>query len=355
MKHLSTVTVHHAAPRHGFGMVELMVALLVASILAVAIGQVFLASGRSYRIHEQLARLTENGRYALEVLVTDLRRAGHLGILNGRAAITDRSAGGVSDGYRTAIENGRCMDIDWVRMLSHRVFGKDDNRGGYDCLPSEPVPVGDVLVTRYAAPRYDLPPAGAMAQTVVHPDHLYLLARPDSSTVIEGRRAGTLLSGGITDSVAELVAHGYFIRTSTTGSGCPAVNSLPALYRLAQSGNRLVAREIARGIEQFQVQYGIDSNSDGTVDRYMDAMDASHPGWQQVIAVRIWLLARAECPETGYDNTQHYALGNVRVHPATTDRDSDGVIDGDVDGDGNDDYRRRLMSTTVTLRNPRDV
>jgi type IV pilus assembly protein PilW len=331
-----------------------MVALLIASILAVGIGQVFLASGRSYRIHDALTRLNENGRYALEVLVTDLRRAGHLGTVRGRGAVVDRSAGGVADTDRTIIDDGRCSDIDWVRRLSHRVFGKDDNRHGYDCLPSEPVPVGDVLVTRYARPLHALPPVGARMQTDLHPDHLYLLTNLDSGTVIEGRQAGSLPAGAVADHVAELTAHAYFIRTSATGSGCPAGMSLPALYRLAQSGDRLVAREIARGIEQFQVQFGIDDDNDRSVDRFVDAMDAGHPDWQQVIAVRIWLLARAECPETGYDNTQHYALGSSTVTPAATDRDGDGSIDGDVDGDGNDDYRRRLFSATVTLRNPLD-
>jgi type IV pilus assembly protein PilW len=335
-------------------MVELMVALLLASILAVGIGQAFLVTGHSYRVHDNLMRLTENGRYALEVLVADLRRAGHLGTLRGRATILDHSAGGVADSYRTAIDDGSCVDTDWVRMLSHRVFGKDDHRLDYDCLPSEPVPVGDVLVTRYAAPRPATLQPGTTTGAALHPDHLYLLASTDRGMLIEGRHAVATASGHMPDTIAELIAHGYFIRPSTAAGGCPARRTIPALYRLAQSGNRLVTREVARGIEQFQVQYGIDSDHDGSVDRFLDAMAAGHPGWQQVIAVRVWLLARAECPETGYDNTHHYALGNVMEHPATTDRDRDGVIDGDIDGDGNDDYRRRLMSATVTLRNPRD-
>lgn len=340
--------------RGGFSMVELMVALLLASILAAGIGQAFLVTGRSYRIHENLARLTENGRHALGLLVADLRRAGHLGTLRGRAAIVDRSAGGAANGYRTAIDYGYCMDIDWVRMLSHPVFGKDDHRRGYDCLPSEPVPVGDVLVTRYAAPLTATVQSSTMTRAATHPDHLYLLTRPDSGVLVEGRHVVATPSGAVPDSLAQLIAHGYFIRPSTATGGCPPRRTIPALYRLAQSGNRLVAREVARGIEQLQVQYGIDGDSDGSVDRFLDAMAAGHPAWQQVIAVRVWLLARAECPETGYDNTHHYALGNVMEHPATADRDRDGVIDGDVDGDGNDDYRRRLLSATVTLRNPRD-
>ena len=70
-----------------------------------------------------------------------------------------------------------------------------------------------------------------------------------------------------------------------------------------------------------------------------------------MIAARIWLLVRSECPETGYDNTNTYAMGNVNYSPGITDLDGDGNIDGDTDGDGNDDYRRQLYTSTVRLRN----
>jgi hypothetical protein len=54
--------------------------------------------------------------------------------------------------------------------------------------------------------------------------------------------------------------------------------------------------------------------------------------WDQVIAARIWLLVRAECPETGYTNNTPYSMGNVNYTPA-------------------DGYRRQLFTSTVRLRN----
>jgi hypothetical protein len=41
---------------------------------------------------------------------------------------------------------------------------------------------------------------------------------------------------------------------------------------------------------------------------------------------------RAECPETGYTNSNTYAIGNVNYTP-------------------NDGYRRQLFTSTVSLRN----
>jgi len=43
-------------------------------------------------------------------------------------------------------------------------------------------------------------------------------------------------------------------------------------------------------------------------------------GWDEVIAARIWLLTRAECPETGFTNSNTYTIGDIpdvmKRHPA---------------------------------------
>ena len=63
----------------GFSMVELMVALVITLILLAGIGQIFLSSKKSFVIQNNLARIQENGRYAMDVVASDLRRAGYWG------------------------------------------------------------------------------------------------------------------------------------------------------------------------------------------------------------------------------------------------------------------------------------
>jgi len=75
------------------------------------------------------------------------------------------------------------------------------------------------------------------------------------------------------------------------------------------------------------------------VDQYFDADAISTdtgttPNWNQVVSARVWVLTRAECPETGYTNTNTYNMGNISFKPTATDR-----------------YRRQLYQTTVKLRN----
>jgi hypothetical protein len=94
-------------------------------------------------------------------------------------------------------------------------------------------------------------------------------------------------------------------------------------------------------VDQFQVRYGVDTNGDDSVDQYYNAGDAnldSTAEWQQVIAARVWVLTRAECPETGF------------THPDALDYDM-GDISYDPPDTANFGYRRQLYQSTVRLRN----
>jgi len=119
---------------------------------------------------------------------------------------------------------------------------------------------------------------------------------------------------------------------------------VPSLFRveLSSSGD-LSAEEIAYGVDNLQIKYGVDSSGDGVVNRYYDASDidstdAAKPNWEDVIVTRLWLLVRAECPETGYTNDNTYAMGNEDYTPA------------DTAGRG---YRRKLYTSTIHMRNHR--
>ena len=141
----------------GFSLVELMVAMLVTLILLAGIGQIFLSSKKSFNIQDSLSRMQENGRYAIETLAQDIRRAGYWG---GNADIT--KIGGttiVVDGVDIIDTTGSCVagNTDWALKLNRHIFGKndakDDGKGDYACLNPYPyVPGTDILVVRYASP-----------------------------------------------------------------------------------------------------------------------------------------------------------------------------------------------------------
>ena len=61
----------------GLSLVELMVALLLGLVLMTGIIQVFLASRQTYNTNEAMARMQENGRFALEFVSRSARLAGY--------------------------------------------------------------------------------------------------------------------------------------------------------------------------------------------------------------------------------------------------------------------------------------
>ena len=68
-----------ARAARGFSLVEMLVAMLLGIILMSAVVQIFVGSKQVYRTREQVATLTDNGRFALELMQREIRMAGYSG------------------------------------------------------------------------------------------------------------------------------------------------------------------------------------------------------------------------------------------------------------------------------------
>src|SRR5690606_23281378 len=138
--------------------------------------------------------------------------------------------------------------------------------------------------------------------------------------------------------------HAYYVARGSTGQ-----TDVPALRRKVlqggSSGPGIGDEEIMPGIEDLQVQFGIDpgedDDGDGTPERYTGmAARYVHPDdpvldTARIVAVRIWLRARADRRESGYTDDKTYRYADVEFRPA-----------------GNDaSHRRALVSRTLQLRN----
>lgn len=348
----------------GFSLVELMVALVITLILLAGIGQIYLSSKKSFVIQNSLGRMQENGRYAMETIIADIRRAGYWG---GNVNISEIGGLGLAD-------NDLCNtgDTAWVRRLERRIYGLSSN-AGYDCIPdtgtTNGYERGDILVARYAAPWS----IGGLTTPTFDNDRIYLRTRLFAGLIFAGVNEGTstlplpppvieaLNDGACNEGfivvkdddgtpiecsravgnfvrTSELVAHAYYIGNS--GQQCRGTD-VPSLFRVSarNGGTPTTIEEIAYGVDQLQVQYGLDTDGDLKLDKYVNAGDLEldeSSEWNRVIAARIWLLTRAECAETGYTNSNPYEMGELR--------DATAYIP-------NDGFRRQLYTSTVQLRN----
>ncbi len=322
----------------GFGLVEMMVALVISLILLAGVGQIFLSSKKSYQIQTSMARQQENGRFVIESISQDLRRAGYWG---GNADITQ-----ITGSQPRLDDDFKCSSSDntWGRKLGGRIYGLNgtNDSANYACIPDSDYLRGDVLIVRYAAP-WQICPASKGCITTPEPyegSRLYIRSTLFESRMFKGSEENNVanaenISGLPAVRTAELIAHAYYIGPSSsprcTENLADADKPVPALFREALNNEgRPVKEEIAYGVDHLQVQYGVDTDGDQSVDHFMDADNV--PDWSNVIAAKIWLLTRAECPETGYHNNNTYTMADATYIP-------------------DDAFRRQLYTTTVKLRN----
>jgi type IV pilus assembly protein PilW len=342
-----------------------MVALVITLILLAGIGQIFLSSKKSFVIQNSLGRIQENGRYAMDVVVSDLRRAGYWG---GNADIAKIEG---TQGTNLGADEECTNEANWSHMLDRSIYGLNlsgsqkpsDGGNNYSCIKdagATPYVRGDVLLVRYAHPSavgsITKPLSCASGTTIAecYPDEYFLRSSLFRGRLFKGSDSELTDNNLVAPAIrtAELVARAYYIGTSNRPSACPADGAVPSLVRIClDSSGAFTAGEVAYGVDNLQIKYGIESSNGGI--RYYDAdeieIDPSPPptttpptpptpDWKNVVVARIWLLIRAECPETGFTNSNTYVMGDVNYTPT------------DTDGRG---YRRKLYTSTIQLRNSR--
>ena len=72
----------------GFTLVEIMVAMLLSLILGVAIVTVFVNNSHSFNQDDNVLRMQDDARFALQQLAFDMSMAGHYAELLSPAAVT---------------------------------------------------------------------------------------------------------------------------------------------------------------------------------------------------------------------------------------------------------------------------
>ena len=70
---------HINSLQRGFTLIELMIAMLIGVFLMGGVIQIFLSAKQAYRLQENLSRLQENGRFAMDFITKDVRMAGFAG------------------------------------------------------------------------------------------------------------------------------------------------------------------------------------------------------------------------------------------------------------------------------------
>jgi type IV pilus assembly protein PilW len=315
-------------------LIELMVALAIGMFLMIGAMTVFMQGRTTFRITESVSRLQESARFALDTLEPDIRMAGHWGLSNVGANILGRAGTTVPAGVPTTCGNT------WVNDFERPVAATNGSTpwpwGG--CAASTgAVATADTLVVRRVSEDPVL--AGRTAGT------LYVQSnRADKSQLFVGT-ALPAAPAAATSQPFRVIANGYYVSTDNTSNLSLPGNTVRSLrMRTLIDGGAIQDREILPGVEDMQIQFGIDTSAPttpgrGTIDRFVNPGDPilTSAGFianeGQILAVRLWLRLRAERPENGFvDNVAYqYADQNIAAF-------------GDA-------FRRVVVSKTIYLRN----
>ena len=96
----------------GFGLIELLIAMVLGLVVIGAAFAIFISSQNTYRSNEELSRIQESARVAFELMSRDIRAAGgsacsNFSVVEGTGAVVDR--------FRDAAVTG---DADSLRVVS---------------------------------------------------------------------------------------------------------------------------------------------------------------------------------------------------------------------------------------------
>jgi len=312
----------------GFSLIELLVALTIAGLLIAGAVTMYSQSRSTYRAAEAAARLQETARYALSFIDTDLRMANYWG-LNSRPDYIQ--LGGLAVNACSA---------GWATDFNNYVQGFNDKKG-LDCIPAadaDPDPTrylaGDVLVVRRVATDREM---GALAQNVVYlqtsriQGTLFLAAADCSADDEACLPAGYLPPQSETH---RLLAHAYYLSPDATGR--PGIPTLRRVRLVA--GPNFQQEEIIPGIEDMQIELGVDTDFNATAEFYVPP-EVPLPAGARIVSVRVWLLVRAEDPDFQFVDGRTYNYAGKSFTPAAA---------------GNENrFRRLLVSKTIQLRNTR--
>ncbi len=312
----------------GLTLVELLVALAIGSFLIIGAVQIYNQSRQAFVVNESIARVQETAQFAMDTIEADLRMASNWGrtsrplSIEGRSVLGDANPNGLP-------EPADCGD-GWALDIAMTVDGENND---YNLLcAAQPAAQGNS--DHFTIRRATVDPVA------LENGRLQL-----QTTRIQG---AVFADGAVPPpfSPADSSTHNLIVNTYYVADDSPLIPGTPTLRRktLTTAGGApvIVDQEIAPGVENLQIQFGVDTNEDNTVDRYVNPGDdvynpvaAGYVPGARIMTARIWLVVRGLAPEVGIVDNRDYEPGDVDL------------------GTYNDGFRRMQVSKTILLRNAR--
>jgi len=290
--------------QYGLSLIELMIAITLSSIILLGIGQIFTGSKQTYQTGEALSRVSENLRFALEIMTQDISRGGFWGCnsgfddrdLDGVSTVVDDGAGNLSivfDASDITIVN-RLNPNPQANFIDFRPDGPTGTGGGVSGADGDAGAGTNIIPDAITVRGLFGPPIAV--QSIASANAPIVLAAPNPNLLV-----GTIVGIAdcqrtdffqITANVGNTISHAINVGVlpqNQTARVSEDYDGNVALYRAGQVTYNLQNDVIGNGraalfrnfnntpvvlipdVDNLQIQYGLDANADGVVDSLVDA------------------------------------------------------------------------------------
>jgi type IV pilus assembly protein PilW len=296
--------------QQGFTLVELMVSLVLTMVIVIAAASFFISSGRSRDTQEGASVLQDNVRFATDIITRNIQQAGYQNYV--------WSSAGAQMRREVVATTGSEPDI---RGYNNTAAGSSLDNGVHDRTANR-INNSDSLVLRFqgsGSPSGD----GSIIDC---------LGRPQPDPVDLTSRA-----------------YSIFEVQQRTGNAEP---ELRCKYNNISSGI-FTSEVIVRGVETLQFMYGVDTNNDSYIDKWLNAAEVSPTSsttvvadWARVKSVRVGMVLRSPGPVTVAPTSGTSTVTLAPLGANFSQNVSDTLVVNNSDG-----RLRRVVTFTVNLRN----
>jgi type IV pilus assembly protein PilW len=356
-----------------------MVALTIGLIILAALGQLFVSSRSGYVMEEGLGRIQEAGRFGMEFLEQDIRMAGYAGCHNpsqgagvaSGTTTTDTTCTTTLCNLATPTNEATTFNAEGIRGYTYIGSGGTTLGEWSPALPSSLFSAGDVaagtdvVLVQYASATNTWITGNSPANNVyvrfsdtaplagsVNANDILIVSDCKNTDVFRVTAAPAAASGGVITidhdagstsgnasaylshsygndaEILRLVSRVYFVRNNAiTG---------PSLARKDLLAGA-TPQDLAEGIEDMRILYGVDTDGDGIANRYVRANSVGAgvgSSWNDVVSIRLGLLIRTPSNvDTAEDTNTYEVVDGITVDPV------------------NDNRRRQVYRVTIQLRN----
>lgn len=257
------------ASQRGFTLVELMIATLLGVLVTGGVIQIFISAKQAYRLQENLSRLQENGRMAMDRMAFDIRMAGYADYSCVPVSTIQQAFDLANVTIAAPATSAWCID----RSCTATNTNNTTNNIRLDVVRS-------YQWTNATATA--CPPAPACSPVTTPPANTCAPANASASV------------NGTTPTNAKEIS--YFIRSDDSTN----IGAVPSLFKYdsSQTTAALQTQELVENIEDMNVSYGIDTDAtaDNIPNYYADAANMTPladgtSAWSRIVSVRITLLA----------------------------------------------------------------